>query len=112
MSTNYVKAHFSAQVVLSSVFDATKAEEHLREAQQRLHGWSFHVAVQYASGKRFLAELERVDNLETRTSWALAHVIAKEASSSNRWSGAGRPTDADLERYRQLAAALAASTGC
>jgi len=109
MSTNYVKAHLSAQVVLSSVFDATKAEEHLREAQQRLEGWSFHASVQYASGKRFLAELERVNNLETRTSWALAHVIAKEASSTNRWSGAGKPTDADLDRFRRLAEALAAS---
>lgn len=110
MSTTHLKAHFSALVVLSSVFDQESLDEHLRLAQQNLPGWTFHSSFQFATGKRFLAELDRLSDLKIRTSWALAHVVAKEASSTNNWSGAGKPTGEDVERYQRLAATLAART--
>jgi len=107
MSTNHLKAHWAALVVLSAVFDPTTTGEHLRLAKQSLPGWTFHASFQFATGKRFLAELDDVRDVAVRASWALAHVLAKAFTESNNWSGAGRPTEEDLLRYRKLADDLA-----
>lgn len=107
LDTDLRKAEFSALVVLSAVLEPETMEEHLKLAQQALRGWTFHSSFQFVSGKRFRAVLESTPDIKVRTLWALAHVLAKEFASSNDWSGAGRPTDADLKRYEQLAASMA-----
>lgn len=106
MSTDHVKAHWSALVVLSSVLEPQTTEEHLRLAKQTLVGWTLHSSFQFASGKRFRAEMDHVTDVRVRATWALAHVVAKAFTSTNNWSGAGKPTREDLQRYERLAAAL------
>ena len=101
---NFRKGFHSAAIVLRVAFsDQESAKTALRMAQEKLVGWSLHTAFQYASGKRFVASSERLSDDLAKAQWALAHLIAKEFTSSIGWSGAGPVDGVDMARFQTLA---------
>ncbi len=58
----------------------------------RIHfaGWSLHNAVQFATGKRFMAVLGTLSNPASRFRYAMARIIARDVARETGWSGAVR----------------------
>lgn len=110
MTTELLKARLSAAIVVSAAMSPGDTPELVRVSRAHLRGWTFHSAFQFVSGKRFLAQLELLDDDPSRADWAFAHVVAKELTSGNNWSGAGRPTEKDMQRFRLMAARIVAAT--
>lgn len=93
MTTDFLKARLSAAIVVAAATSPEDTSDHVRVSQMHLRGWTLHSAFRFVSGKRFLAQLELLDDDQTRADWAFAHVFAKELTSGNNWSGAGRPSE-------------------
>ena len=60
----------------------------ITNARTHFAGWSLHNAVQFATGKRFMAELVKVSNPGSRFRYAMARVIARDVARETGWSGA------------------------
>lgn len=75
--------------ILLAIADGESAvKAAITNARTHFAGWSLHNAVQFVTGKRFMAQLVKVSNPDRQFQYAMARVIARDVARETGWSGA------------------------